>query len=476
MSEQTLTRRHLNWKRRDVRVADYAVWAEMALSDLLVSTARDGAETLYMLDTRDLSDAWLTSPADQGWRLQPYVNESDAERGRHVHVGYHAPAPNVGCTVTLRNGSSWFPGIQDGAMWVAAWERLRRDIKAAFDPGAEIVSTPGRTGNDLLERTLPRSGVRYDRLPDDALDMIYSNCGQGRLELFPHEGELAELVCLDGRWMYAACCTHLPSGPMTDDRTNEPPGYTVGFIQADVQVPKDWAHIGLLPKLEGSDEHPHRVYPRTPGEWFTGWFTTAEAMLAIEMGWRLRITQRLLWPKPTTAPADSWVRKLRAMRETYEAYGRGGDTLAAELAGTVRRMHIQAIGTWFRHEAYEYGRVTRSEAHQIPVGAEVVLRDGIAKYRVSTGLSDAQRRFQHPEWAATVWGRCRARTARAALLLPYEDIVSIRTDAIWLTHNPGWLDDGHVGSFRVKPPHIAGPIVAPQTEQDMRLLLAQRGR
>jgi hypothetical protein len=471
MSEQTLTRRHMNWRAR--QISWFVPDRSPPLSAWLEKMRREGDETLMLLDTSDVSDAWLSEPADAGWRLQPYVNESDAERGRHVHIGCHAPDGN---TITVRNASAWFPNLTGvlGIKAGIAWERLRRDLKAHFDPGAEIVSTPGRTGNDLLERSLPRNGARYERIPDEALDLIYSNCGQGRLEVFPRDGEMDELVCLDGRWMYAACCTHLPCGPMTDDRRNEPPGYTVGFVEADVRVPDGWAHIGLLPMLEGSDEHPHRVYPRNPGQWFTGWFSTAEAMLAIEQGWRLRIMRRFLWPRPTTAPTDSWIRKLREMRETYEAYGRGGDAIAAELAGTIRRVHIQAVGTWFRHEAFEYGRVTRSEAHQVPSGAEVVLRDGLIKYRVATGLSDAQKRFQHPEWAATVWGRARARLAREALRHEFDAIVSLRTDALWLDHEPHVEDDGNVGSFRVKD-RIAGPIAPPRTEQDMRLILAQRG-
>jgi hypothetical protein len=282
MSEQTLTRRHINWKARRVAFLkpgidrleagdDSCYFLEDGLSNVIGYCASKGIETLYMLDTRDVSDAWLTEPADHCLRLQPYINESDAERGRHIHVGYKwAEVLGESYILTLRNASAWFPGLESTTDHRIAWERLRRDLKAHFDPGAEIVSTPGRTGNDLLERSLPRNGVRYGRIPDEALDMIYSNCGQGRLEVFPHDGMLDELVCLDGRWMYAACCTHLPSGPMEDDMQNELPGYTVGFVQADVRVPDGWAHIGLLPKLEGDDEHTlaariltaeHQLYP-----------------------------------------------------------------------------------------------------------------------------------------------------------------------------------------------------------------------
>lgn len=469
MSEQVLTRRLLNWKPRNV---DFRYIDGGELVDELDLAAAWKVDTLYLIDTADVSDKWLSAPLDHGWTARPFINESDAERGRHVHVGYHWGEH----TVTVRNASAWFQGIELRQMHRAAYDRLTRDLQRVFDDKAQIVSTPGRTGLDLLERSLPRNGVRYERIDDQALEMIYSNCGQGRLEVFPHDDTLHDgLYCLDGRWMYAACCNHLPTGKAVHDWRNENPGHVTGFIQADCKVPNDWNHIGLLPRLIGDNERPHRDYPRTPGEWFTGWFTTAEAALAFEHGWIKRVTERWLWPTPTTDPAAQWMRKLRGLRAEYEA---SSDELAPVLAGTIRRIHLQAVGTWFRHEGLEYGRVARSEAQQVPVGAKVVYRDGTIIYTAPTTLSDAQARFQHPEWAATVWGRARARLAARALEVPFDSIVSLRTDALWLDENIAWLygweDDGKVGTFRLKD-RIPGPIQAPRDEQEMRELLALRG-
>jgi hypothetical protein len=56
----------------------------------------------------------------------------------------------------------------------------------------------------------------------------------------------------------------------------------------------------------------------------------------------------------------------------------------------------------------------------------------------------------HPELSAQVWARARARVARAALRVPLPDLLRIEGDALWVTHDPRWPDDGKPGTFRVK--------------------------
>jgi hypothetical protein len=41
-------------------------------------------------------------------------------------------------------------------------------------------------------------------------------------------------------------------------------------------------------------------------------------------------------------------------------------------------------------------------------------------------------------------------------------VVAMRTDAVYLTHNPGWNDDGRPGRLRVSFER-AGPMPAPRT-------------
>jgi hypothetical protein len=70
-----------------------------------------------------------------------------------------------------------------------------------------------------------------------------------------------------------------------------------------------------------------------------------------------------------------------------------------------------------------------------------------------------------------VWGKARAKLASVALGLPFNSIVSLRTDAIWSTHNPEWPDVGKPGTFRLKA-IIEGPVSAPRGEADMRAMLS----
>jgi hypothetical protein len=45
-------------------------------------------------------------------------------------------------------------------------------------------------------------------------------------------------------------------------------------------------------------------------------------------------------------------------------------------------------------------------------------------------------------------------------MLPRSEVVALRTDALYLTRDPGWIDGGSIGEFRVKG-HAVGPIDRP---------------
>ncbi len=69
--------------------------------------------------------------------------------------------------------------------------------------------------------------------------------------------------------------------------------------------------------------------------------------------------------------------------------------------------------------------------------------------------------FVHPEWAATVWGKARAKLSEFALQLPYDDIVRFATDSVWSASRPEWINDkgkwDRPGEFVVKD-HVPGPL------------------
>jgi hypothetical protein len=119
--------------------------------------------------------------------------------------------------------------------------------------------------------------------------------------------------------------------------------------------------------------------------------------------------------------------------------------------------------------------VTRSA----PLASNPELPEGATSPRIEgDSLVWAERRpvpwpeMVHPEWPAAVWARCRVRmldspTPRkgvraGALHVPAAELLAIRTDALYLTRDPGWADDGEPGRLRRKSAR-PGPLPAPST-------------
>jgi len=48
-------------------------------------------------------------------------------------------------------------------------------------------------------------------------------------------------------------------------------------------------------------------------------------------------------------------------------------------------------------------------------------------------VSKQQQEMLQPQWSAWVWGMARWKLNKAALSLPYEQLVALRTDGIWTT-------------------------------------------
>jgi len=414
-----------------------------------------------------------------GWKIERYVNVSERDGERRMAITYRREDTKI----EIRSAAEWIGPDLHAALAQRAWGRLRRDLQAAFGEHAVLLASPAQTGQDLLERSLPRRKLESGELdpytfpviPDGVLDLLYTTAGQGRLETFKHKGVIDTLYGLDGVWMYAACLSNLPNGPLTMDTKSEGPGWASGFLTASVHVPKDWAHIGLLPEIyDGDDGETHRRYPNTPGQWFSSTMTTAEYQLAISQGWDVRIKRRYLWHKPACDPARVWRDKLVALRERYTIAAKRGDIVAAALSQTIRRLMLNTIGLWFSHQAFTDGYVRREDIPQLMADhpdAHVQVH-GRHWFYVRIPRDPSGNVWQHPEWAAQVWGKARAKLAAVALGMPFESIVSLRTDAIWATYDPGWPDVGKPGTFRLKQ-IVEGPVLPPFGEADMRAILAR---
>lgn len=398
---------------------------------------------------------WYREPVAAGWSMTRPSGDHSADYRRGE------------LRVSVRMAHEWFDDESDARTCAASWAALRCLLRATFGDGAYLYPNPTQTGLYLLQLSLP-FGREYPVLPDGLREHLYHTNTQGRWELIEMPGRetLPQLLALDGRWMYAACVSQqLPAGPWIYDAEDCFGGYVPGFYRVRARVPAHWDRVGLLGLRDGDET----VYPRTPGTEFTTWTTGAELPLAIKHGWITRYERRILWPQAEQHgnPMRRFAEKLKTLRSAAETHGE------ANLRAAYRNILLRAVGALHSHESREEGYCALSS--EIPNG---VTWAG----QVEGGIYRWERRYpsvsesSHPEWSAQVWGRTRARVAKAALQIPLDELVAIRTDALWVTRDPGWPDNGTPGAWRVKET-IDEPVAQPHTADEMLTLLQlARGR
>lgn len=373
----------------------------------------------------------------------------------------------------IHRAKSWFgDGAATPADAAAAMAIVATMLAAAFD-GATVLATPATTGRDLFLRTIPRD-VAWPVLDDDTAELVRSTTGQGRIEMFDHDGELPALAELDGRFMYGALCWGLGVGPTehTTARGNELTEHVFGSrnelyrparYRVCATVPKGWDRPGLFGVMgDGREWH----YPRRPGESLTTWVDGSELFVAVNAGWSVRVVERLAFDKPARGPLDTWARKLCALwRDVYpEDDTPEGPRKLARTA--LRSMLLHSLGAFVGRSHVVTRSVPVTEGNTVPADA-LNLREEAGRFWFGVRKPPAWPEMVHPEWSAQVWGRCRARMmsgpmATGALHADPGTVLAIRTDALYLTRDPGWPDDGKVGRLRLKS-FTPGPLPAPRS-------------
>jgi hypothetical protein len=347
-------------------------------------------------------------------------------------------------------------------------------LQRHFDEHAKCLATPGSTGLALWDRTRTAT---YPRLDDDLQRLIRGTSGQGRFELFIQPGRpiLPGFCYADGRFMYAGLGTGLGFGPAVRQSAGEFDAndfnpYQRARYGVTFTVPRDWAHVGLLPMKDEQDTEGW-LYPAEPGFEGTTWADAVEVLLARRYGWNVQIKERILFESASKEhpwPLDTWIKKLVDARADIERRRDTGEIhpLLAELAlAGFRNMLLHAVGGFHRKDTTETVIVhSRDELAQVPARYHVTAHsDGTWTYVRPVPLDRWSQQFQHPEFSAAIWARCRTHLllsetkkkgevidSTGVLTLPYENIVGLRVDAMYLTKNPGWPDDGKPGRFRLK--------------------------
>lgn len=372
---------------------------------------------------------------------------------------------------------------------VLAMGKLRELLNAHFQPAivkngkheafpVEVLSTPARTGIDLLKRKLPIS-VRYENLPSDIEEIIMTQFSQARVELFDAGKDTVERAySYDGRWMYASCYRNVPMGSIIHDTKDEYLPYVPGFYRVEVTVPDNWQHIGLLPTKNPNPKEKASVYPNIPGTSFQSWCSYRELKLALDNAWGITILERILWPDSNAKgiqgkdPLRYFGDTLVEIREnTISTYP---EPIRTYLREAFRHLFLDVVGALHRSKA-TVDVYTDSEEDLYDMGyvPDTELADGTYHAQVKQALSDFQRQQFMPHWSLDIWCQAKVKVTRAALSVPYDSLIAIRTDGIWVDTACNFEDTGKVGCFREKELPYTGPFPWPKNETAIRSLMKQ---
>ena len=435
-----------------------------------------GVARLFVLGPVPIEPAAWAADLPDGWSAAP--------GGHHLRVGdrvwpvWHFLRAG-GPPLDVYHAGVWFGDATDPERCRLALAVVGELVADAFD-GGQVLATPATTGRDLFERSI-LDERQWPVLSLDAQELIRSTSGQGRIELFDHHGgPMLGLVTVDARLAYAALCRQLPAGVPSYDHGDSYEGMARARYRIVGTVPAGWHGPGLFGVHAGDAWQ----YPREPGEPFDCWVDGAELhvldVLALHE-WRPRIVERLIWPNYIyRGPLDTWAERLIRVRDAIahrDAVGAVEPGVAELAQGAVRAIILHAIGAF-------HGRAhTRTRSGSTPpAGARNIRLEG-SQVVWETGSTQAMPELAHPEWAAAIWARARSRllhaptgqrgTAAGMLHVPFGQVVGCHTDAIWLTADPRWPDDGRAGRFRVKN-HVPGPVPAPRTMTELHQLAGGR--
>lgn len=419
--------------------------------------------------------AMMTATADGWTRTGAHAHDA------HPSVTWRRDAD--GATVRVSPFGAWRPGVVETATAAEAWRWT--DAAVSDATGGVLLATPSTTGRDTLARLFPKD-VELPTLADDLAEQIRSTSTQHRMELVTPPGAIVPAMYeLDMRLAFAAVLRNLPAGE-PERVKGEPIDYLPnrhGRYLCRWNVPDGWNGPGALPTLTADGWR----WPSRPGEAGAGWVDGAELALARRYGWTVAVAESVLWPtRPTVDPCRTWAEKMTGLYAAAEAGPAGitGDA-AAVARSMIRAIIIHAIGS-LRGNGQ---RVTRTATPETAAakGADKhewwTLEDGTVVWVEHHDARWAE--WVRPEWTAAIWARNRCRlldgpgakprASRAATAprtgaynLPGGiGLIGFRGDAIYLTGDPLWADDGKPGRYRVKADHLSFTMPATLAELDV---------
>lgn len=409
----------------------------------------------------DLWRAWSTA-APEGWEIGHHDGTMPILRFRD----------EVARVEVMRAAMWWGSEIRSPDVCRLAWLELAAAIGDRW-PGAVLMTTPATTGRDLLARSIPE-GTEWPCLPDDLAQLIRETSGQGRIQWLGTSARTLDAVYgYDGRVMYAALCRELPGGRCEHIPGEPSSTHARCRVRATWTVPEDWRHVGLLGMR---DDNGGWTYPDRPGERGTGWIDGAELHMARRWGWSVKVHEALIWPQRAgrAGPLDGWSKRLVDLLALYRPVA-ATDPVAYAVGRALRQIIITTVGALVGTGQV----VTRATPLGDPIPADAVsphVADGVVMWGERRPAAWPQ--MVHPEWSAAVWARCRARILdgppcrgrrTGALHVHPDHLLAIRTDALYVTSDPRWPDDGGAGRLR-RTMVRRGPLRAPQSPAELLAL------
>lgn len=454
------------------------------LTDLLETAASYGATRIMLTGKRPEPAPgvrhWLFVKTP-GWRAGDHWVNSGPPTGRFEHE-------ITGQRVEVRTIEEWFGDLSlTPAQARESWNLLA-EVLRGVDAKARLFLTPARTGTNLWALSLPRN-VNPVPVLNDIAEELHLTSGQHHQEHLvagPNHNNhpdvralvdpattptINQFAYVDGRFMYAAMGRELGIGPgfrfnqarawqLLNDEPYARARYLVRF-----EVPKDWNHVGILGvrKPEISDGW---YFPNRPGAVGETWADAAEVQVAMAHGWSIVVYEAVMFTK--ARPLDTFTERLTRARDRVSQDQDLPFLLRKAVEGALRMIVLQAIGS-FASRGRDSTRVATS-ALEVPAEYQRTMsRQGeLFIYRVPSSRNSGWQEFYHPELAAQVWGRARARVldgpsalghhTAGALTVDPGTLLGINGDAIYTTELPRWSlpvaqdggDDGRTGRLRLQ--------------------------
>lgn len=437
------------------------------------------------------------------WLLDPGMHAlyTTGKRGHYFdtekatnHVGRYQHRA-TGQELEIRTLHSWYgdapytPEEAQGAM-----QLLSQYLQREFMPETRAYATPALTYQSLWQLLNRLNKRQFELLPEDIRALIHSTTGQGRIELCTPDAlsKIPALWYYDGVFMYSALCWGMPTELAAHDNLNEYAGKVPARYRIRYTVPATWEHIGLFmtPKDKVTGNARDRAAWCYPGQDYQGrtfetWADGAELDVAYNLPaglqpWDITILERIVFKPEKDSekkkPLDVITERLSKMREKVERDMLTDATRQALyrlVRGAIRNILLHGIGSFHRSER-EVTFVLRDD-EPAPDGYSNMrlIGEHTIRYSIPQKIEKYTQQFEHPEWTGLVWARCRARITRAALSLPRQALIAIRTDAIATTEEqPQWAESDKRGTLREKW-HITRSMKAPHSFEELDGLVHQ---